>query len=1142
MTTGIGPYETPDAALIDTDPSADVLEITMTVSEQTVDIGGGVMVNAETINGAIPAPTLRLNVDDTVIVRLVNDLPHPSGIHWHGIELQNAADGTPVTQNGVAAGPFSAPSPASPTGGTYLYKFKVPRPGIYWYHPHHHHSTNRVFRGTYGMIIVTDPNEAPLITSGVIPGAADTEQLVLSDITVCKAPGMNDASTYVDPTTLPAADRPEWLSGATAQLGPTPVSLCEIPPAGQAIQEDGSPAPASYAAGDVPNIQRNSPGRTVEGQTVLTNGVNVGGRAGMPAAPGALAAGAVTRPVLSGQGVRLQITNCAHLRYFRFRLTTSSGAQVPLIRIGGEGGLLDNAVEEGGLIGGFDTRYDAGEILLPPASRADVVAVIPAGEPAGSVLTLWTRDFQRTGPNNPGGWAQLPTVPVMHLNVTGAVAGAPSTIAVGTPLRASIPGAAVEALPAPAPGVELLDPSTFSPPKIGQTIDIQDIQLTAAGGAGVNGTPGSFSGFSPYTSAPHIPSSRYAEQGNVLEFTVSNTSAAQHPFHLHGFSFQPISLSVIGAGGPPAFTWPYREFVDVTDIPAGHALTLRVRLEDRPLADGVTMGGVLGRWLFHCHIFFHAHSGMISELVVTDAGGSEKPNVDVNGSWAYAPLGGTATRTGTYSHPDGDAVTLTASLGTVTDDGGGTWSWQYTAGMSPLVEYVYITATDSAGRQDQAVFRLKIGAPDDGSDNGDPHIHTVDGKRYDFQAVGEFTLLRDREGMEIQTRQTPVQTANPITDPYSGLTACVSVNTAVAARVGSHRIAYQPAQEGSRLQFFVDGKPANLSAEGIDLDGHFVSAFDANSATGLRVDYTHHAVLTVTPYFWNSHGVWLLNVRISHTQADTGLMGRIPDSSWLPALPSGATVGPMPEDILERYITLYRTFADAWRVTDESSLFVYAPGTSTTTFTDKGWPAEQPPCELKPQFEITGVSIPEGIDLEAAKQICQAVTEEDLHQDCVFDVATTGDEVFAQAYELAQDLRLRGTAVQIVGSQPCPGPGDSPGIVATVIPLRGERPTPAGTITFLADGEAVGQPVKLDERGRACLLTNRLTPGEHKIQARYTSGGEVDYHSSASPILRYTVEAGQNLEPGCVEKIKDSLLVLIMILLGILALIIALIN
>ena len=86
------------------------------------------------------------------------------------------------------------------------------------------------------------------------------------------------------------------------------------------------------------------------------------------------------------------------------------------------------------------------------------------------------------------------------------------------------------------------------------------------------------------------------------------------------------------------------------------------------------------------------------------------------------------------------------------------------AAIADGIQYVYITATDALGRQDQAVFRLKIGAPDDGADNGDPHIRTVDGKYYDFQAVGEFTLLRDTEGLEIQVRQTPVPTATPIID------------------------------------------------------------------------------------------------------------------------------------------------------------------------------------------------------------------------------------------------------------------------------------------------------------------------------------------------------------------------------------------
>ena len=122
-----------------------------------------------------------------MIVHFENDLEEESGIHWHGIELANASDGTPLVQNQVEP------------GDTFLYKFEVTRPGIYWYHPHHHASTNQVFKGLYGTIIITDPNEAALQASGVLPSQANTKTLALSDITVCKAPGSNDAATF-DPT------------------------------------------------------------------------------------------------------------------------------------------------------------------------------------------------------------------------------------------------------------------------------------------------------------------------------------------------------------------------------------------------------------------------------------------------------------------------------------------------------------------------------------------------------------------------------------------------------------------------------------------------------------------------------------------------------------------------------------------------------------------------------------------------------------------------------------------------------------------------------------------------------------------------------------------------------------------------------
>ena len=1132
MTTGIGPYVVPTAS--DTDDTGGVpamLETTFVASEQLVDIdGSGNLVHAEVFNGAIPGPTLRLNVGDTCVIRLVNDLPHPTGIHWHGIELANYSDGTEATQDGAPPAPAQTLGNGVPAGGTFLYKFTVTRAGLFWYHPHHHNSMNRVFRGMYGMIVVTDPAEASLVGS-VLP--SDTLQLVLSDITVCQAPGSNPTATYVDPTTLPLADRAEWLSGVTAQSSPSPRDLCEIAP-GSATDDDGNPAVVSYANHFVPSVMR--PPKAAEGQTVLTNGMNVGGRLGTPGAPGALVTVAGTpapRGVLSGQGLRLQIINCSVLRYFRLRLTypdgVGTGIQVPLVRVGGQGGLLDNAIREGGTIGTLNTNYEIGEILLPAAGRADVVVAIPTGLAVGTVLTMWTRDYQRVGNSNPSNWAQTPTVPVMHLTVTGStpaytiLSGDFNTPATGAALRAlagMVPVDDLTGLPATA---LLTGPALPARPA---GFVNSDITMNTGGGVpNVDTVAGMIMGAPTFMEAPHLGSSRYAEQGRVIQLTVTNTSSAHHPFHLHGFSFQPISVAP-RAGAPGgttgSYTWAFREFIDTVDVPRQHTLTLRVRTDPRPLVDGVTAGGAFGRWLFHCHIFFHHEQGMMSEFVVTSASGDEKPTIFVGGSWAYSAIPGSASRAGRFHHPNGLIITsITATLadgtprGTVTFPAGvstGNWTWSYTALATDTArtEYVYVTATDSGGRKDQCVFRLQIGGTDNGSDTGDPHLVTVDGQKYDFQSAGEFTLLRDREaGTEIQVRQTPAETPPPVTDDYSGLTECVSLNTAVAVRLGSHRISFQPSRQGE-YRFFVDGKATLLPRDGIDLDGHRASAFDGGTEPGLRVDFEQGMVLTVTPLLWTSYGIRYVNVQVSNTQGSEGLMGRIPKGTWLPALPSGATVGPKPESLLQRYIALYRTFANAWRVTDVTSLFVYLPGTSTATFTDLDWPAPptgeirvNPKCVLKPGFQRPITPILENIPIKEAERLCRGVTQEDLHRACVFDVAATGDAEFVKGYITAQDLRLNSTTVQLTRNKGHTHLGEALVVTAVVSPLTAGRPIPKGSVTFLIDNAVFGQPVNLDELGRGSFTTSSLAIGQYKIRAIYNP--IQPYHGSSSANLLHTV-------------------------------------
>jgi len=408
-----------------------------------------------------------------------------------------------------------------------------------------------------------------------------------------------------------------------------------------------------------------------------------------------------------------------------------------------------------------------------------------------------------------------------------------------------------------------------------------------------------------------------------------------------------------------------------------------------------------------------------------------------------------------------------------------------------------------------------------GTYTGDPHTHTVDGTNYDFQGVGEFTLLRDGDQMEIQVRQTPVATANPVTDSHSGLTACVSVITAIAARVGAHRIAFQPEREGHLLQFYVDGKPASLPVHGIDLGDSRVTVFNANGETGLRIDYADQTVMLATPTHWDSQQIWYIDVSVSNTQANEGVMGFIPKDSWLPRLRNGTDVGPMPASLHDRYVTLYHTFANSWRVTDKTSLFVYAPGTSTKTFTDLDWPAEKAPCKLKPEFQVPGVSIAKSMPIAHAKQICRVISDKGLYNSCVFDVATTGDEIFIKSFLTVQEIWLYGTAIQIEGHEtpnfrpdrkPVPAPAKhsiqragSLVVLVTVLPLTHRRPIPTGSVTFFVDDVPMKRPVELDGGGRARVTVNGLKPGDHKIRATYSGGGKFSYHSSASPNLLYTV-------------------------------------
>jgi hypothetical protein len=136
--------------------------------------------------------------------------------------------------------------------------------------------------------------------------------------------------------------------------------------------------------------------------------------------------------------------------------------------------------------------------------------------------------------------------------------------------------------------------------------------------------------------------------------------------------------------------------------------------------------------------------------------------------------------------------------------------------------------------------------------------------------------------------------------------------------------------------------------------------------------------------------------------SDGGLAGDVSTGSWLPRLPNGKSVGAMPSALHDRYVTLNKTFGNAWRVTKSNSLFDYAPGTSTATFTNAAWPVENAKTCSVPNVKTTP-----HITAEAAEDACKSITNKTLHSSCVFDVQMTGITHLADTYAVTERVHTR---------------------------------------------------------------------------------------------------------------------------------------
>lgn len=126
-----------------------VIRYRLEASEVDWRIAPGRTVRGYGFNGQVPGPVLEARQGVPLEIEFTNRLPEQTVIHWHGLRIPAAMDGTEFVQR-----------PVEP-GETFTYRFTPPDAGTFWYHSHAN-ETEQMEKGLYGALIVRAADELRL--------------------------------------------------------------------------------------------------------------------------------------------------------------------------------------------------------------------------------------------------------------------------------------------------------------------------------------------------------------------------------------------------------------------------------------------------------------------------------------------------------------------------------------------------------------------------------------------------------------------------------------------------------------------------------------------------------------------------------------------------------------------------------------------------------------------------------------------------------------------------------------------------------------------------------------------------------------------------------------------------------------------
>ena len=121
-------------------------EYTISVDPITIDTGDFTR-DGIGFNGTSPGPVLRFSEGEEVTIHVTNNLDERTSIHWHGMVLPYQQDGVPgISYKGIDP------------GETFTYRFPIQQSGTYWYHSH---SGFQEPDGAYGALVIEPKDREP---------------------------------------------------------------------------------------------------------------------------------------------------------------------------------------------------------------------------------------------------------------------------------------------------------------------------------------------------------------------------------------------------------------------------------------------------------------------------------------------------------------------------------------------------------------------------------------------------------------------------------------------------------------------------------------------------------------------------------------------------------------------------------------------------------------------------------------------------------------------------------------------------------------------------------------------------------------------------------------------------------------------